>query len=89
MTNHDPGSLESARKLWLWLRKILKEVHKNQWGVYLLKLNIPHATVHKILKVKLQEHANKIHVVQMLQEEDYHVTLNLCQDSRPKITISH
>ena len=53
------------------------------------ELNIPHATVHKTLKVKLQEHAIKIHVVQMLQEEDYHVTLNLCQDSRRKITISH
>lgn len=53
------------------------------------ELNIPHATVHKILKVKLHEHVYKIHVVQMLQEEDYHVRLNLCQDSRPKITISH
>jgi hypothetical protein len=52
------------------------------------EMNIKQATEHKILKVKLHKHANKIHVVQMLQEEDYHVTLNLCQDSRPKITIS-
>jgi len=42
------------------------------------ELNIPHTTVHKILKVKLHDHAYKIHVVQMLQE-DYHVSLNLCQ----------
>jgi hypothetical protein len=53
------------------------------------ELNIPQATVHKILKVKLHEHPYKIHVVRMLQEEDKHVTLNLCQDSKPEITISH
>jgi len=53
------------------------------------ELNIPHATVHKILKAKLQEHASNIHVVQMLKEEDYHVTLNLCHESRQKISISH
>ena len=53
------------------------------------ELNIKQPTAHKILKVKWHEHANKIHLVQTLQEEDYHVTLNLRQDSRPKITISH
>jgi hypothetical protein len=41
------------------------------------ELNILQATVHKILKVKLHEHAYKIHTAQMLQEEDYHVRLNL------------
>jgi hypothetical protein len=34
------------------------------------ELNIPQATVHKILKLKLHEQAYKIHVVRMLQEED-------------------
>jgi hypothetical protein len=47
------------------------------------------ATEHKILKVKLYAHAYKIHVVQILQDEDYHVRMNLCQDRRPKITNSH
>jgi hypothetical protein len=36
------------------------------------------ATEHKILKVKLYEHAYKINVVQILQEEDNHVRINLC-----------
>jgi hypothetical protein len=43
------------------------------------ELNNPPSTVHKILKVKLHEHAYKIQVVQMLQEEDYHATLDFCQ----------
>jgi hypothetical protein len=34
------------------------------------ELNIPQATVHKILKPKLHEHAYKIQVVQMPQEVD-------------------
>lgn len=54
-----------------------------------VELNIPQATMHTILKVKLHKHAYKIHVVQMLQEENYHVRLNLCHDNRSKITISH
>jgi hypothetical protein len=43
------------------------------------KLNILQAKVHKILKVKMHDHAYKIHIVQMLQE-DYHVSLNLCHN---------
>jgi len=45
--------------------------------------------MHTILKMKLHKDAYKIHVVQMLQEENYRVRLNLCHDSRPKITIFH
>jgi hypothetical protein len=53
------------------------------------ELNIPQATVHKILKVKLHEHAYKIQVVQMLQEEDYHATLDFCTQIRSTVTNSH
>jgi len=64
MTNHDPGSLESARKLTV-AQKDFKRSPQSLRHVS-AELNIPHATGHKILKVKFQEHANKIRVVQML-----------------------
>ena len=52
------------------------------------ELNIPQATVHKILKVKLREYAYKIQVVQMLQE-NYHARVNYCQQIRSIFTQSH
>jgi hypothetical protein len=53
------------------------------------ELNIPQATVHKILKVKLHEHAYKIQVVQMLQEDDYHARMDFCQQIILNITGSN
>ena len=49
------------------------------------ELNIPQATVQKILEVKLQEHVYMIQVVQILQEESFHARLDLCQQMRFKI----
>ena len=53
------------------------------------ELNIPQARVHKILKVKLHQHAYKIQVVQMLRQKDYHAILDVCQQMRSTITESH
>jgi len=53
------------------------------------ELNIPQAKVHKILKVKLHEHAYKIQVVQMLQEDDYHARMDFCQEIILNITGSY
>jgi hypothetical protein len=53
------------------------------------ELNIPQATVHQILKVKLHEHAYKILVVQMLQEDDYHARMDFCQQITLNITGSY
>jgi hypothetical protein len=52
------------------------------------ELNILQATVHNILKVKLHEHAYKIQVVQMFQE-DYHERMNFYQQMRLIIKESH
>jgi hypothetical protein len=52
------------------------------------ELNIPQATMHKILKVTLQEHAYKIQVVQMLQRDDCHARLEFCQQIILNITVS-
>jgi predicted XRE-type DNA-binding protein len=53
------------------------------------ELHIPQSTVHKILEVKLHEHAYKIQVVQMLQEDDYHVRIDFCQQIILNITGSY
>jgi hypothetical protein len=51
--------------------------------------DIPQATVHNFLKVKPQDCAYEIQVVQMLQEEYYHARLDFCKQIRLKITESH
>jgi hypothetical protein len=53
------------------------------------ELHIPQSTVHKIIKVKQHEHAYKIQVVQMLQEDDYHARMDLCQQIILNITGSY
>jgi hypothetical protein len=44
--------------------------------------------VHKIIEAKLEEHASKVQVVQMLQEDDYHARLEFCQQTVLNTTVS-
>jgi hypothetical protein len=53
------------------------------------EVHVPQARAHKILKLKLHEHAYKIQVVQMLQKEGYHARLDFSQQIRSKITEPH
>jgi len=52
-------------------------------------MNIPYATVHKILNRKLHKYACTIQVVQMLQEHDYHTGLNFSQQIKFKMIEFH
>lgn len=40
--------------------------------------------MHSILKAQLREHPYKIQGVAVLQEEDYHMRMNFCQQMRSK-----
>lgn len=49
-----------------------------------VELNVPQTTI-KILRVKLHERPSKIHVLQMLQVEDYSARLGFCEQFKLKV----
>ena len=89
MTNSDLGEAEQVRRLWPMFIGHLNRVPKNQCAMHLLNWTFQKTTVHKILTVELYKHAYKIQMVQLLQEENYHSRLDLCQPMKSKIDNSN